>query len=306
EVKERKPSSNHESSRQAQSKKKPFASRFSGLGSTSSTNADAEFGHWEMYTKGVGSKLLQKMGYQPGKGLGKNLQGIIEPIEAKKRPGTGSIGLYGPETTARKLRKGDDDDDDKDSERKDQENHDERSINEKDWKRNDGTKKIKTIKVYEKSTDDIIRDSVTKSWTNQNADYLSNMKIIDMTGPQQQILSGLSKLHQSKPVKPKDDYRVTEFNTRFDIPELRNNIERLIMLSEKNLVKRKREYDRNRNQIENLNEERDRLNRLDTVHQRQLKSIQAIETFVESLEEIKSELTFEKGLEKFENFFAVY
>lgn len=32
EVKERKPSSSHESSRQAQSKKKPFASRFSGLG----------------------------------------------------------------------------------------------------------------------------------------------------------------------------------------------------------------------------------------------------------------------------------
>ncbi|XP_046912846.2 septin interacting protein 1 [Dermatophagoides farinae] len=303
ELKERKPSSsNHEFSKQTQSKKKP--SRFSGLGS-SSNNADAEFGQWEMYTKGVGSKLLQKMGYQPGKGLGKNLQGIIEPIEAKKRPGTGSIGLYGPETTAKILRKGANDDDDK-KQKKDQDET-ELSTNEKEWKRNDGTKKkIKTIKVYEKSTDDIIRDSITKSWTNPTADYLNNMKIIDMTGPQQQILSGLTKLHQSKPAKPKDDYHVTKFNTRFDIPELRNNVERLIMLTEKNLVKRKREYDRNSNQMDNLNEERDRLNQLAIVYQRQLKSIQVIETFVESLEEMKHELSFEKGLEKFENFFTTF
>ncbi|XP_027196916.2 septin interacting protein 1 [Dermatophagoides pteronyssinus] len=309
EVKDRKPSSSktNESSRQTHSKKK--STRFSGLGSAplSSSNADADFGHWEMYTKGVGSKLLQKMGYQPGKGLGKNLQGIIEPIEAKKRPGTGSIGLYGPETTARKLRKGvEDDDDDDDSEQKDQHNNEKKSINEKDWKRNDGMKKIKTIKVYEKSTDDIIRDSVKKSWSNQNDDYLTGMKIIDMTGPQQQILSGLTKLHQSKPIKPKDDYRITEFNTRFDIPELRQNMERLIMLSEKNLVKRKREYDRNCNQIENLNEERERLIGLDNVYQRQLKTIQAIETFIESLEETKHDLSFEKGLENFENFFTKF
>ena len=33
------------------------------------------FGEWEKHTKGIGARLLLNMGFQPGKGLGKNLQG---------------------------------------------------------------------------------------------------------------------------------------------------------------------------------------------------------------------------------------
>lgn len=40
------------------------------------------------------------MGFQPGKGLGKDLQGISTPVEAHLRKGRGAIGAYGPEKAA--------------------------------------------------------------------------------------------------------------------------------------------------------------------------------------------------------------
>lgn len=50
---------------------------------------DAEktgFATFERHTKGIGAKLLAKMGYKPGQGLGRDGGGITKPVEQKMRP----------------------------------------------------------------------------------------------------------------------------------------------------------------------------------------------------------------------------
>ncbi|NWS63100.1 ZGPAT protein, partial [Chunga burmeisteri] len=45
-----------------------------------------KIGGWEAQKKGIGSKLQKKMGYEFGKGLGKNSKKRVEPVQAKKLP----------------------------------------------------------------------------------------------------------------------------------------------------------------------------------------------------------------------------
>jgi hypothetical protein len=60
---------------------------------TTSNSTFVKLGEWEKHTRGIGSKLMAKMGYQIGHGLGKEgKEGRIEPVEAFVLP-EGSVSL---------------------------------------------------------------------------------------------------------------------------------------------------------------------------------------------------------------------
>lgn len=55
--------------------------------------ASENFGTFELHTKGFGSKMMAKMGFVEGGGLGKDGQGRAEPIEVSKRPKSLGLGM---------------------------------------------------------------------------------------------------------------------------------------------------------------------------------------------------------------------
>lgn len=56
------------------------------------------YGSFELHTTGFGSKMMVKMGYVEGRGLGKDGQGMAEPIEVLQRPKSLGLGADIPES----------------------------------------------------------------------------------------------------------------------------------------------------------------------------------------------------------------
>lgn len=70
-----------------------FAPRSIGDSARStSTDNNRGFGDWEKHTRGIGSRLMEKMGYVAGSGLGKEGEGRLEPVQAMVFPAGRSLG----------------------------------------------------------------------------------------------------------------------------------------------------------------------------------------------------------------------
>ncbi|KAI3524356.1 hypothetical protein L1887_03009 [Cichorium endivia] len=62
------------------------------------TAGSLSYGAFEMHTTGFGSRMMAKMGYVDGGGLGKDGRGISEPIQVIQRPKALGLGAETPET----------------------------------------------------------------------------------------------------------------------------------------------------------------------------------------------------------------
>ncbi|EEC15386.1 tuftelin interacting protein, putative [Ixodes scapularis] len=255
-------------------------SGFSGRGGAGGVahgllGTQGDFGTWEKHTKGIGAKLLLQMGYQPGRGLGRDLQGISAPIEAKLRKGKGAIGLYGPERAGPKLIGVEDGA----SASTGAAARQAADLNQWRKRKQEGEKKV--TYVY-KTVDEVKSEGVYRKGPGLQS-KLSKVKVIDMTGPEQRVLSGYHELHQqhSRPddreEAPKQQARI---GSGFSVPELTNNLELLVDLTERRIVHNDRETRHEEDRSVNLRHEVERLDDLVAQEREQEQRLQRVADIV--------------------------
>lgn len=213
-----------------------------------------DFGQWERHTKGIGQKLLQKMGYVLGEGLGKAGQGITAPVEAVKRKGRGAIGAHGSERSEQSL---------KDFPVLSTEEEEERNFREElqQWKKLPESKPQKPKYVFKTAQEVIDAGGKRKKVTSGSG---PKVKVIDMTGKEKRILSGyhaIGKVHD----RPDDDEEVMgEVGVPggqkvFQMPELMHNLNLLVSMTEEDIMLNERRLRHDEDRLVNFNFEEERL-----------------------------------------------
>ncbi|XP_029961238.1 tuftelin-interacting protein 11 [Salarias fasciatus] len=233
-------------------------------------------GSWEKHTKGIGQKLLQKMGYQPGKGLGKNAQGIINPIEAKVRKGKGAVGAYGNERTQQSLQ---------DFPVVDSEEEEEKEFQKElgQWRKDPAGSGLKKKPKYSYKTADELRakGKFTGRSTAASAGELAQVKVIDMTGKEQKVYYSYSQMSSKHSVPDEGPPSRDQKGSGFALPELEHNLQLLIDLTEQDILQSARRLQHEQDVVVNLSHESRALqSRLD-LEQDAIQKMEAILALVE-------------------------
>ncbi|CAH0731412.1 unnamed protein product, partial [Brenthis ino] len=233
-------------------------------------NLGGNVGAWEKHTKGIGAKLLLQMGYQPGKGLGKDLQGISAPVEATLRKGRGAIGAYGPEKAAQKAKK-----------------EEEKRLKEKEeeakWtkEKNYNWKKSHKGRYFYKDAADVIQEGKPTTHTISSSE-LSRVPVIDLTGRERKVLSGY---HALRAAAPRYEHEPRRACTRFHMPELAHNLALVLDCCEQDIIQNARELQQAEDEIVVLERDLDECNEKVKNEDEVIEKMQEIIMRVEKLNE---------------------
>ncbi|KAL0089236.1 GC-rich sequence DNA-binding factor-like protein-domain-containing protein [Phycomyces blakesleeanus] len=228
--------------------------RKNAFASASSSKPEPGFAGFSKHTTGFGQKMLEKMGWAAGKGLGAGGEGIINPVETKLRPKGMGMGFKGfdertaqakAEAKKQSTMRGDDSDQDQDQSEGDSGDSDDsghkkkpgKAVKREAWKAT--AKKARKPKVVYKTANDILSEIIEKAPEAQQ-------KVIDMTGPTIREVS-LADIRTS------DSPTFMETTTR--LPELRHNIRLLVDLARGDLENLSREKQANVFRLQELDKE---------------------------------------------------
>lgn len=229
----------------------------------------AGLGNWEQHTRGIGAKILLQMGYQPGKGLGKALQGISAPVEAHVRKGRGAIGAYGPEKKTKVAEL-------KSSGKKELEDKKlEPGESRKQWSKRGSSKRY-----FYKSVEDVIQKGKKPDYMHyDSSSKLSKVTVIDMTGPEKRVLSGYRALGQAK-MTEEELYETKPLSElkHFHLPELMHNLTMIVNMCEQDIIANDKRHRQAEDRQMSLQGEHQQLERIVTLEK------QYIETLEDSME----------------------
>ncbi|XP_068638311.1 septin and tuftelin-interacting protein 1 homolog 1 [Aristolochia californica] len=234
-----------------------------------------EVGEFERHTKGIGLKLLERMGYKGG-GLGKNEQGIVAPIEAKLRPKNMGMGFN--DFKENKLPVVEEPEEKKPAQLVGR-------SKEKLWlKQSRGKKK------------DINIEELLAKKEEESVSLIE--KVYDMRGPQVRVLTNLENLNAEEEAK----------ENQVPMPELQHNVKLIVDLAEHDVQTFNRKLRLERENVASLQLEKEKLEEKEIEQRRQLSSMERIMGMLDRLKEdsISGTLTLDSLAKTFKDLQRAY
>jgi tuftelin-interacting protein 11 len=164
------------------------------------------------------------------------------------------------------------------------------------------TKKKKVRYMY-KSVDDVLEQGKTGSSGKREYSQLSKVKVIDMTGPQQRVLSGYHAIARQH--CPADEWELRKGNkfVNFALPELQHNRNLLMDMCEQDIIKKNRKLRYTNDRIVTLEQEELSLKNVIEQETRHITTLETVHNMVQKLIDQTSDKsnprTIDKAVEAF-------